>query len=50
MRDKEGPVTLGHYEPEKGEVPMIVTRDDGEAWQWRKDARRTVEHVSRMRK
>jgi hypothetical protein len=30
MRDNEGPVTLGHYEPEKGEVITIVTRDGAE--------------------
>ncbi len=27
ISDDEGPVTIGHYEPEKGEVITIATRD-----------------------
>jgi streptogramin lyase len=30
MRDEQGAVTLGHYEPEKGEVITIATRDGAE--------------------
>jgi hypothetical protein len=30
MRDQQGAVTLGHYEPDKGEVITIVTRDGAE--------------------
>ena len=30
IRDKQGAVTLGHYEPEKGEVITIATRDGAE--------------------
>jgi hypothetical protein len=30
MRDENGPVTLGHYEPDKDEVISVVTRDDME--------------------